>query len=285
MKERRLEPAVVPVTAALAEAVGVLLEEVRRVRPLVQNITNFVSMDVAANALLALGASPAMVHAVEEVDEFAAYVGALVINIGTLSADWTVSMAKAAAAVSRRGKPWVLDPVGAGASAYRDATIAKLLKLRPSVVRGNASEIMAVARIAGVDGRRTSPKGVDSVDTTEEATDMAVGLARELRCVVVATGEIDLVTDGERNRRFANGAPVMTRVTALGCALSAVTGAFCAVTTDMFAAASAATAVYGVVGEIAAEHAPGPGGFRVAFLDGLASVGPGDLASRLRSPA
>ena len=108
--------------AALAGEAARLLTKLRAERPLVQAITNYVSMDVAANALLAIGASPAMVHATDEVEDFVAIASALTVNIGTLSTDWVVGMLKAAKAAGRLGKPWVLDPVGVGATRFRDET-------------------------------------------------------------------------------------------------------------------------------------------------------------------
>jgi hydroxyethylthiazole kinase len=261
----------------IADKTAELLGRLRAARPLVHNIANYVSMDVAANALLAIGASPAMVHAREEVAEFVALSGALVINIGTLSVPWVEAMILAAQAAGQHGKPWVLDPVGVGATRLRNETVKSLLSHRPSIIRGNASEIMAVAGGAGV-----APKGVDSANTTEEALAFAVTLAKHENCIVIATGAIDVISDGERVVKLANGSPVMAKVTALGCALSAVTGAFAAVATDRFDAAVAAVAVYGIAGEIAAEGTRGPGSFRVAFLDALDSIGPADIEARLK---
>lgn len=261
----------------IAETSAGLLETMRAARPLVHSIANYVSMDIAANALLAIGASPAMVHAREEVEEFVAISGALVVNIGTLSVTWVEAMILAAQGARRHGKPWVLDPVGAGATHLRTETVRSLLPQRPSIIRGNASEIMAVAGGAGV-----APKGVDSVNTTDEALAFAQSLARHEGCIVIASGAIDIVTDGDRVVKLANGSPMMTKVTALGCALSAVTGAFAAVAADNFEAGVAAAAVYGIAGEIAAERASGPGSFRVAFLDVLDSIGRSDLEARLK---
>jgi hydroxyethylthiazole kinase len=263
--------------AAIAARAAELLQAMRATRPLVHNIANYVSMDVAANALLAIGASPAMVHAREEVAEFVAISGALVINIGTLSASWVESMTLAADAASRHGKPWVLDPVGAGATRLRTETVKVLLPLRPSIIRGNASEIMAVAGGAGI-----APKGVDSANTTEEALAFALSLAKHQNCTVIATGAVDLVTDGQRIVKLANGSPMMAKVTALGCALSAITGAFAAVGADAFEAGVAAVAVYGVAGEMAAEKADHPGSYRVAFLDTLDAITPDDVTTRLK---
>ncbi len=263
--------------ATTAKTSAEVLAAVRAARPLVHNIANYVSMDVAANALLAIGASPAMVHAREEVAEFVAISGALVVNIGTLSTPWVEAMILAAEAAGRHGKPWVLDPVGAGATRLRNATVSSLLLHRPSIIRGNASEIMAVAGGAGV-----APKGVDSTNTTEEALAFAVSLARHESCTVIATGAVDIITDGRRVVKLANGSPVMAKITALGCALSAVIGAFVAVGTDQFTAGVAAVAVYGIAGEIAAEKATGPGSYRVAFIDALESIGPNDIEVRLK---
>ena len=265
---------------ALAREFGAHLGALRAARPLVQNITNFVSMDVAANALLAAGASPAMVHAIEEVDDFGALIGALVINIGTLSADWVVGMEAAARCAARLGKPWVLDPVGVGATRFRTETVLKLLEHRPSVVRGNASEILAIAAALGLDAAQAKGKGVDSGNSAEEAAAVANTLAAKLGCVVVATGEIDAVSDGRRSVRFGNGSALMTLVTAVGCSLSALTAAYCAVT-DPFSAASAAVSHVAIAGEMAGEQAELPGLFRVAFIDRLASYSEADILQRL----
>jgi hydroxyethylthiazole kinase len=265
-----------------ADACCRLLDDLRRVRPLVQNVTNYVAMDLAANALLAIGASPAMVHAPEEAGEFAALADAIVINIGTLSQEFLAGMVKAASVANASGKPWVLDPVGAGATHYRNEAVASLLALQPTVIRGNASEIISVARIAGLHDESAAPKGVDSRHDAEAARESALALAHRFHCVVAATGAIDLVTDGAWVASIANGSPLMSRVTASGCALSAIVGAFAALTPDPFVATVAALGVYAVTGESAAERSPGPGSFRVAFLDGLAAIEKGEIHERLK---
>ena len=258
-----------------------LLARLRASRPLVQAVTNFVSMDIAANALLAIGASPAMIHAPEEVEEFVALASALVVNIGTLSTSFLTGMI-AAAAADRIGRSWVLDPVGAGATRFRNDAILQLLSHRPAAIRGNASEIISVARIAGLHDDLATPKGVDSAHETDAARDSAIALARRFNCVVAATGAVDLVTDGERLVLLRNGSPMMAQVTAVGCALSGIVAAFLALTPDRYAATAAAIAIYGVVGEMAAERAAGPGSFRVAFVDGLDAVNGDDIRRRLR---
>ena len=263
-----------------------LLAKMRAARPLVQNITNFVSMDIAANVLLAAGAAPAMVHAPEETPEFVRRASALVINTGTLSLPWAQSMDVATTAARMHGTPWVLDPVGAGGTQFRDQTIQSLLRHRPAIIRGNASEIMAVARACGLmreDDPAARPRGVDSVHSTAEAELSARKLARHCFCVVAATGAVDVVTDGERLVRLANGSPLMERVTALGCGLTSLIGAFAGLGEDPFLAAIAAIAVYGVAGDMAAEIASRPGSFRTAFIDALDAIGDTDIRMRLRS--
>lgn len=249
---------------------GSYLETMRAQAPLVQNITNYVAMNVTANVLLAAGASPAMVHAEEEAGEFAGLAGALTVNIGTLSAPWVAGM-KAAIAGARG--PWVFDPVAAGATAYRRRVATELLALKPRVIRGNASEILALAGMAG------TGKGVDAADGVDP--EVARALARQTGAVVAVTGPVDYVTDGERGAEIANGHPLMPRVTALGCALSGLVGAFVA-TGPAYEFTVEALAYYGLAGEIAARHAQGPGGFAVAFLDALAALTPEDLRQGAR---
>ena len=268
--------------ADIAARAGELLERLRATRPLVQNITNFVSMDTVANALLALGASPAMVHSIEESADFAARADALNVNTGTLSKPFLEGGESAATAAHMLGRPWVLDPVGVGGGKFRNEAVLRLLRHRPAVIRGNASEIMGVARVAGLNAQAAAPRGVDAAHTTDEAFVTARLVARHHLCVVAATGAVDLITDGERVLRFANGHELMTRVTALGCALSGVVAAFCAVGDDAFEAAASAIAVYGVAGEMAAEKASRPGSYRVAFMDMLDAITPADVSARLK---
>lgn len=270
-------------TAALAKISGKLLAAVSQAKPLVQNITNFVSMDIAANALLSIGASPAMVHAPEESPEFSKFIDALVINIGTLTGQAADSMEIAARAAQSNNKPWLLDPVGAGGLTLRNETVKRLLPHKPSIIRGNASEIIGVTRILGLTGNTAAPRGVDSTSTSSDVEPNAIALARHCGCTIVATGDIDIVSDGARLARIANGTPMMTRVTALGCSLSSVMGAFMAVAENPFDAAVATLAVYGIAGEMALENAAGPASFRVAFLDMLHTIRAADIETRLRT--
>jgi hydroxyethylthiazole kinase len=239
------------------------LEALRARRPLVHNITNYVAMTVSANVLLALGASPAMVHAVEEADDFVAISDALVVNIGTLSPPWVEAMRRAARAAAAAGKPWVLDPVGCGATPYRTRVAAELAALRPTIIRANASEIMSLAGAAA-----EGPKGVDSTARSDDALEAARALARKTGSVVAVTGAVDYVTDGARDVRIESGDPMMPLSTALGCSLSAVTAAFATVAAPMDAAV-AALAVFGAAGADAARRCRGPGHLPAELCDAL----------------
>lgn len=245
-----------------------VIDRVRERGPLVHNITNYVVMNNTANALLALGASPAMVHSTDEVEEFVALSSSLVINIGTLSSPWIAAMRMAAAAAGRTGKPWVLDPVGAGATRLRTRTAADLLALRPTVVRGNASEILAIAGDRSAD----APKGVDSLHASHEAAVPAAALALATGCTVAVTGEVDVVTDGRRTLLIEGGHPLMGRVTGLGCTATALVAACAAVEQDPVLATAAGLAALGAAGKAAAEVARGPGSLQVALLDMLYSL-------------
>jgi hydroxyethylthiazole kinase len=241
-----------------------VIERVRESGPLVQNITNYVVMNNTANALLAFGASPAMVHSTDEVEEFAAISSSLVVNIGTLSAPWIAGMRLAAMTAGRLGKPWVLDPVGAGATRLRTRTAKDLLELRPTVVRGNASEVIAISGASA-----GAPKGVDSLHASHQAIAPAVGLATAHGLTVAITGAVDVVTDGTRTLLIEGGHPLMARVTGLGCTATALVGACLAVEPDPVLATVAALAALGAAGKAAAEVAGGPGSLQVALLDML----------------
>jgi hydroxyethylthiazole kinase len=253
------------------------LARLRESAPLVHNITNYVVMNNTANALLAVGASPAMVHAVEEVEEFVAISRALVINIGTLSPRWVEAMRLAAARARANDIPWVLDPVGAGATGYRTEVGAGLARLGPTVIRGNASEIMV---LAGSDNR--AGKGVDSAHSTDDAIGPARALARETNALVAMTGVVDYVTDGVRVVAIRNGHPLMARVTGLGCTASALVGAFIAANDSALAATVSALATLGVAGELAAEQAEGPGSLQMHLLDALYRLDQPTLERRAR---
>ncbi|MCL6705770.1 hydroxyethylthiazole kinase [Pseudomonas sp. R2.Fl] len=249
-----------------SETFGSRLTAMRAAAPLVQCITNYVAMNVAANVLLAAGASPAMVHSEEEAGEFAALAGALTINIGTVSPDWIAGMTAAAGGALAAGRPWVLDPVAHMATAYRRRIVAELLELQPAIIRGNASEILALG------GGASKARGVDAKDEVAVAEEAARKLALARKSVVAVTGRTDFVTDGTRTARIAGGSDWMPRVTALGCSLTCLVGAYAAMEDDPFAATVAALTHFAVSGRQAHAQAQGPGSFAVAFLDALATV-------------
>jgi hydroxyethylthiazole kinase len=248
------------------------IAEIRLQAPVVHNITNYVAMNNTANALLAIGASPVMAHAREEVEEMVNIASALVVNIGTLSEQWIHSMFKAAAQARKKGIPVILDPVGAGATSYRTQTAREFMAQEPpAIIRGNASEIMALY------DDKTKTKGVDSAALSDNAIAIAQELSKTYSCIVCVSGATDYIVEGKRIVRVRNGHPLMTRVTALGCTASALCGAFAAVENSMLGATVKAMAVMGIAGEIAAEKAAGPGSLQMHFLDNLYHLSAEDI--------
>lgn len=260
-----------------AQTVWSHLCRVRESNPLVLNVTNNVVTNTTANALLALGASPAMTHAPDDAAELASLASAVVLNIGTPAATYVESMHKAGAAANAKSIPVVLDPVAAGATAYRREAVRGLMdSVRMAAIRGNASEVLFLA------GEGGASKGADSTQASEEALDAARALASRLGAVVCVSGARDVITDGQRVLGVDNGHPMMTKVTGLGCTATALVGAFAAGAEDMLSATASAMAVMGLAGEIAAQDAPGPGTLQVRFLDALYAMDDGLIRSRLR---
>jgi hydroxyethylthiazole kinase len=251
---------------------------IRQKSPLVHNITNYVVMNTTANALLAIGASPVMAHAEEEVADMAGIASALVVNIGTLSPSWIRAMHTAAAAAKKRGIPIVLDPVGAGATPFRTDTVQALLDTAaPTIIRGNGSEIMALGQAD------VSTKGVDSTSASGDALDPARALNKRLGSAVCVTGETDYILAGDIVLEVKNGHAMMPKVTGLGCTASAICGAFAAVNDEPEMAAAHAMAVMGIAGEMAAKEAKGPGSLQMHFIDALYRMSESDIETRLRS--
>jgi hydroxyethylthiazole kinase len=262
------------------ESQSMIWRDIQRIRaesPLVHNITNYVVMNTTANSLLAIGASPVMAHAVEEVEEMVSHAAALVINIGTLSMAWVEAMLKAGKKARQCGIPVILDPVGCGATRFRTAVTKKLIKeIHPGIIRGNASEIRALVQIG------SSTRGVDSRHTSHEVTDDAIALSKSVECVVSVSGPTDFIIEGDTISRVENGHPMMSKVTGMGCSASAITAAFAVVNPSPLQAALHAMAVMGIAGEMAAEHSNGPGSFQLNFLDALYSIQKSDIIHRLK---
>jgi hydroxyethylthiazole kinase len=250
-----------------------LLAAVRSKRPLIHHITNSVTINDCANITISVGAAPVMAEAPEEVAEMVAAAGALVLNIGTLSAAQVEAMLAAGRRANELGIPIVLDPVGVGATRFRTETAWRLLDaLDVAVLKGNAGEIGVLAGTGG------SVRGVDSGGITGDPVETARECARLTGTVVSMTGAVDVVTDGSRAFLVKNGNPAMDRLSGTGCMASSVTAAFIAVADDRAVASAAALAAFGLAGERAASAARGPYSFRTGLFDELAGLSPDDLA-------
>lgn len=266
--------------STLVASAAELLSALRESPPLTHCITNTVVTGFTANVLLALGAAPAMVDIVDEAGLFAGVASGVLINLGTPTPEQRAASLEAVAGATAAGTPWVLDPVAIGSLPVRTALAHDLVASRPTAIRGNASEILALA------GLTAGGRGVDATDTTDAASDAALALAARHGSVVAVSGPVDLITDGRRVVRVANGDALLTRVTGGGCALGAVMAAFLGTArtagTDPLTAVAAASLVYTIAAERAAARASGPGSFAVELLDALASVQPHDLAAAAR---
>ncbi len=260
-----------------ATAVADVLTRVRERAPLVHCMTNIVVAGFTANVLLALGASPAMVENREESADFASAADALLVNLGTLTDERADAMRVAARAAQTSGTPWILDPVAVGGLGYRTRLAAELVAAKPTVVRGNASEVISLAGGAG------AARGVDSTLGAQAAEAEAEALLSKGVGAVAVSGPVDLITDGVQTWRIANGDPLMTRVTGVGCALGAVVAACAAVETSPVLASVAATAIMTIAAEHAVQKSAGPGSFAVRLIDDLSTLDPVDIARELRA--
>jgi hydroxyethylthiazole kinase len=262
---------------SLAASAYADLSRIRRETPLVLNVTNTVVTNFTANALLALGASPAMTHAPADAAELAAVARAVVVNMGTPGEAELASMLAAVTAAAKAGVPVVFDPVAVGATAWRRRVAAQVLEAGPvRVIRGNASEVLALA------GENARSRGVDSLNGSSEAGQAAASLARRYACVVCASGEVDVISDGKQTFLLAGGHPLMPRVTGMGCAASALVGAFVGANADVLAATTHAMAIMAAAGSVAAVGAAGPGSLQIRFLDALFALTQADLETGAR---
>lgn len=252
-------------------------QSLREKKPLILNVTNWVAMNSSANLLLALGASPMMAHALDELAELVRLADAVVLNIGTLDERWLESLFFAQQAALQHGRPIVLDPVGAGASQFRTHAAKTLLTRGVTVVRGNASEIMAL-----VDEPCTT-KGVDSTQSSHQAVQAAVTLADQFQCCVVVSGKDDLICDRSGATYCSGGDVMLTRITAMGCAASAIIAAFLAVENNAAVAGAFAMLTLSIAAETASKTAVGPGGFYSNLLDAIYQPFDGeDISKRFR---
>ena len=271
-----------PLRTRIADAV----HAVRSTTPLAQSFTNFVTINLVANAQLAAGGTAAMSYLPDDVLDIAAICGATYINVGTLLPFYKDALADIARGLHDQGKPWVLDPVAAGLGATRTAILESFRDVPPTVVRGNASEIIVLDRMwgladadaAGTEDETTHPAGVESADEVESAMPAARRIARHLAAhstngqgAVAVSGAVDFVTDGTHDYRLPGGSALMTKITGAGCSLGGVVGTYLAVA-DPLTAAMAASLHFNRAGEIAEAAAHGPGSFQTEFLDTLWNV-------------
>lgn len=268
--------------SSVAAAAAAMLDAVRAKVPLVHCITNYVTVNDAANALLAIGASPIMADDIGEAGDIASIASALVLNIGTLNERTIASMLDAGRRANAFGVPVVLDPVGAGASRLRNETVGRLLReVKLSVLRGNLSEISFIA------GLGAATRGVDSAKEDEKNDALAAArlVAQRLGCTVAVTGAVDVVTDGTRACRLANGHQMLSRVTGTGCMTTALIGAFAGAGRDFYTAAAGGISAMSIAGELAYERAGtlGTGSFHIALIDALSMLDGANLMERMNA--
>ncbi|OGT30019.1 MAG: hydroxyethylthiazole kinase [Gammaproteobacteria bacterium RIFCSPHIGHO2_12_FULL_35_23] len=245
------------------DAIFQAIKLVKQRSPLVHNITNFVVMQTTANILLAVGASPIMANAIEEMDDIVSMADALVINIGTLYSSLLDSITKAQDIALQYQLPVIFDPVGAGASKFRTETAKNILNRGVSILRGNASEILSLQN------NLVNNKGVDSCHETEQALEIAIDLSNQYNCCVVISGHKDIICYKNLTYYLTHGTPLLTRVTGMGCSATALIGAFAAVVKDLSLASIYAMATLGLAAEKAEKLAQGPGSFYPILLDTL----------------
>lgn len=254
-----------------------VLEKLRQKNPLILSLTNSVVQPITANMLLAVGASPVMLNDAAECEQLLhACANGLLVNVGTLTHPQAELMRRAVDAAHAAGLPWVLDPVAVGLLSFRTEFCHELLAMKPTVIRGNASEIMALA------GEAAGGRGTDATEESSAAVQSARKLAQQCGCTVLVTGPVDYVTDGARVLALGNGDPLMTRVTGVGCAMGALAAACVAAAPDAFTGASACAAILGIAGERAAARCPRPGSFAGALLDELDALTPAEVAELTR---
>jgi hydroxyethylthiazole kinase len=269
----------------IAQKVVRLLNRLKNKKPLIHNITNYVTVNDCANILLAIGASPIMADDLKESADITSIASALVINIGTLNERTIESMIASGKKANELNIPVVLDPVGAGASSFRNETTKRILEeIKISVLRGNMSEIKFIA------GLECETKGVDASESdlksdSDEGVRVAKSLAKRFNCIVAITGVCDIVSDGEKSVTIANGTKMLSNVTGTGCMTTALVGGYlgaCETKEDLFIAAISGIVSMGICGEIAEERAGniGLGSFHMAIIDAVSNLDEDILLNR-----
>ncbi|MBT1171673.1 hydroxyethylthiazole kinase [Bifidobacterium sp. SO4] len=276
-----------PDLTALRASIAQAVRNVKARTPLAQSFTNFVTINLVANAQLAAGGTAAMSFLPDDVIDTASISGADYINVGTLLPFYAEALPQIARAFHKSGHKWVLDPVAAGIGKTRTEILRAFRAAPPTIVRGNASEIIALTNMWGLataDGETSRPAGVESVDEVDAAVEPAKRLARFLadsapedKAAVAVSGAVDLVTDGERTYRLPGGSAMMAKITGAGCSLGGVTATYLAVA-EPLTAALAASLLYNRAAEAAEAKAEGPGSFQVHLLDALWNLTPEQVA-------
>jgi len=251
----------------IVRKVGEALGRIRANSPLIHTLTNFVVMNDCANGTIEIGGSPCMAHALGEVEEFATIAGCVVINIGSLSAEWNDSFYLGGRAAEKAGVPVVFDPVAAGATHYRLKTCKSLLSsFKVTVLKGNAGEISAIAGFGGA-----ASKGVDSTGTVDKPYELVSKLATQLNTCVCMTGAVDYISDGKKTISLHNGDKMLENITGSGCTVGNLVGCFAAVEKDPVIAAAGGVLSMSVAAELAMKQTSvrGPRTFFAALHDEL----------------
>lgn len=256
------------------------VETVKRTNPIAGSITNTVTINFVANAQLAVGGSAAMVYLPDEGEFLAKAGGATYINVGTLLPIYEQTLPHIVKVLHDTGKPWVLDPVAIGIGSLRTQLLRQFKAYKPSVIRGNASEIIALAGLWELDGgtKGSNARGVDSTDSVSAAKAAAVALAKWTGGAVAVSGKTDLITDGAVIAYAHGGSHYMEKITGAGCSLGGVAAVYATVASP-FIAALTATAVYNLAGNRAENKVDGPGSFQMQFLDELYKATAADIAN------
>lgn len=256
------------------------VETVKQTNPMAGSITNSVTINFVANAQLAVGGSAAMVYLPDEGEFLAKAGGATYINVGTLLPIYEETLPHVAKVLHDMNKPWVLDPVAVGIGSLRTQLLQRFKEYKPDVIRGNASEIIALAGLWGLDGGTdvSNVRGVDSTDSVNAAKNAAVALAKWTGGAVAVSGEIDLITDGSIIAISYGGSHFMEKITGAGCSLGGVVAVY-ATAVSPFIAALTATSIYNLAGKRAENKADGPGSFQTQFLDELYKATAVDIAN------
>lgn len=257
----------------LLQQVAAILAEIRDKKPLIHQLTNFVTVNDCANMTLAVGASPVMAIDPAEVEEMVSYASALVINIGALNSQFVSGMIAAGKRAADRGIPIIFDPVGVGATRLRTVTAEKIIQtVHPSVIRGNMSEMKALGGLH--DG---SKKGVDSTADEADGEKVAAELSQKLDCVIAITGRRDIIARNKDICHIQNGHPLLTSVTGTGCMATALVGSCCGAVDDFFVGTTAGIAIMGIAGELAQQSlqpGDGIGTFRTRLFDAVSRMTP-----------